>query len=183
MRRRFRTGRVCLDLAHTGGEGEYAKWEILDGPEAASRFLGIILGTVPPSVTATEFSELRDLRAAITRASRSLAAGGEVVLAATEAINRAAKPAPLVLELGKNLTVRMAPGTGTACASTIARDAIDLFGSPLAQRIRVCAAEDCQLLYVDASRPGTRRWCSMEWCGDRSKKRAAGRPLGEVHRG
>jgi predicted RNA-binding Zn ribbon-like protein len=29
------------------------------------------------------------------------------------------------------------------------------------------------LLYVDASRPGRRRWCSMERCGDRAKKRKA----------
>ena len=34
-----------------------------------------------------------------------------------------------------------------------------------------------RLLLVDASRPGTRRWCSMDWCGDRAKKRAAGRPV------
>lgn len=54
----------------------------------------------------------------------------------------------------------------------LARDAVDLFGSPLAQRIRVCAAADCGLLYVDQSRTGNRQWCSMRRCGTRAKVRA-----------
>ena len=35
----------------------------------------------------------------------------------------------------------------------------------------ICAAEDCGLLFVDASRPGQRRWCSMERCGNLAKVR------------
>lgn len=54
----------------------------------------------------------------------------------------------------------------------LARDAVDLFGSPLAQRIRVSAAADCGLLYVDQSRTGNRQWCSMQRCGTRAKVRA-----------
>jgi predicted RNA-binding Zn ribbon-like protein len=61
--------------------------------------------------------------------------------------------------------------TAAAALSTLARDAVDLFGGPLARRIRVCAAENCGLLLVDTSRPGRRRWCSMELCGNRAKIR------------
>ncbi|MFE7130281.1 CGNR zinc finger domain-containing protein [Streptomyces sp. NPDC057638] len=43
---------------------------------------------------------------------------------------------------------------------------------PHAHRVRVCAAHDCQLLFADTSRPGRRRWCSMERCGNREKVRA-----------
>jgi predicted RNA-binding Zn ribbon-like protein len=32
-------------------------------------------------------------------------------------------------------------------------------------------ADDCSLVYVDTSRPGRRRWCSMEHCGNRHKVR------------
>jgi predicted RNA-binding Zn ribbon-like protein len=53
----------------------------------------------------------------------------------------------------------------------LALDAIDLFTGPLRQRVRTCAAEDCELLFVDASRPGRRRWCSMARCGSRAKMR------------
>jgi predicted RNA-binding Zn ribbon-like protein len=55
--------------------------------------------------------------------------------------------------------------------STLARDAIDLFTGPLSGRIRVCAADDRGLLFVDASRPGRCRWCSMDRCGNLSKVR------------
>jgi predicted RNA-binding Zn ribbon-like protein len=56
-----------------------------------------------------------------------------------------------------------------AALASLARDAIDLLGGPHATRVRECAAEDCALLFVDASRPGRRRWCSMEGCGNRAK--------------
>ena len=38
-------------------------------------------------------------------------------------------------------------------------------------RIRKCAADDCVLHFVDVSRGGDRRWCSMAACGNRSKVR------------
>jgi predicted RNA-binding Zn ribbon-like protein len=56
--------------------------------------------------------------------------------------------------------------------SLLARDAVDLFAGPYANRIRVCSAPDCALLYVDQSRSGNRQWCSMQRCGTRAKVRA-----------
>jgi predicted RNA-binding Zn ribbon-like protein len=38
-------------------------------------------------------------------------------------------------------------------------------------RIRRCANPDCVLWFLDVSRPGTRRWCSMAACGNREKSR------------
>ncbi|WP_327121301.1 CGNR zinc finger domain-containing protein [Nocardia sp. NBC_01730] len=37
--------------------------------------------------------------------------------------------------------------------------------------MRFCAADDCCLLFVDASRPDRRRWCSMDRCGNLGKVR------------
>ena len=37
------------------------------------------------------------------------------------------------------------------------------------QRIKKCAADDCGVLYLDDSRAGSRRWCSMASCGNRHK--------------
>lgn len=62
--------------------------------------------------------------------------------------------------------------TGSALLSTVARDAVELFTGPYARRIRECGSYDCQLLFVDTSRPGRRRWCAMERCGNRHKVRA-----------
>ncbi|MEV5610330.1 CGNR zinc finger domain-containing protein [Streptomyces sp. NPDC052225] len=36
-------------------------------------------------------------------------------------------------------------------------------------RIRPCAHEACLLHFLDTSRNGTRRWCSMALCGNRAK--------------
>jgi predicted RNA-binding Zn ribbon-like protein len=36
-------------------------------------------------------------------------------------------------------------------------------------RVRRCAASDCVLVFLDVSRNGGRRWCSMATCGSRSK--------------
>jgi len=35
----------------------------------------------------------------------------------------------------------------------------------------LCGADNCALIYLDTSRPGNRRWCSMERCGNRAKVR------------
>ncbi|HEY8527263.1 MAG TPA: ABATE domain-containing protein [Acidimicrobiales bacterium] len=177
LRRRFRSGRMCLDLTHTGGTGEAARWEILHGPAEAARFLGIIVGSEPPAVDEADMDRVRAVRQAISDLARSRVAGAAEPPGTIDVINAAAAEPPLVPQLGDDGSRHLLPGTARQALSTIARDAIDLYSSPLAERVRVCAAEDCGLLFVDASRPGTRRWCSMEWCGDRAKKRAAGRPV------
>lgn len=38
-------------------------------------------------------------------------------------------------------------------------------------RLRVCTAADCQWVFVDRSRPGTGKWCSMKACGNRAKNK------------
>ena len=54
-------------------------------------------------------------------------------------------------------------------------DAVQLFLSPEAERLRVCGGQDCGWVYVDHSRNGLRRWCEMETCGTRAKNRRRGR--------
>lgn len=39
-------------------------------------------------------------------------------------------------------------------------------------RLKICPADDCRWAFYDASRNRSRRWCSMEVCGNRSKVRA-----------
>jgi predicted RNA-binding Zn ribbon-like protein len=40
------------------------------------------------------------------------------------------------------------------------------------ERLKACAAEDCQWAFYDSSRNRSRTWCSMEVCGNRAKTRA-----------
>ncbi len=56
-----------------------------------------------------------------------------------------------------------------ATLSTVARDGVELLGGQQAFRIRNCSREGCALLFVDTSRSGQRRWCSMSVCGNKVK--------------
>jgi predicted RNA-binding Zn ribbon-like protein len=53
----------------------------------------------------------------------------------------------------------------------IVRSAADLLTSPTLSVLRVCAADACNWLFLDGSRNGSRRWCSMRTCGNRAKAR------------
>jgi predicted RNA-binding Zn ribbon-like protein len=53
----------------------------------------------------------------------------------------------------------------------IARSAADLLTSPDSARVRECAGHPCGWLFLDTSRNRSRRWCSMESCGNRAKAR------------
>ncbi|UCZ88035.1 MULTISPECIES: CGNR zinc finger domain-containing protein [unclassified Gordonia (in: high G+C Gram-positive bacteria)] len=65
----------------------------------------------------------------------------------------------------------MAKVTGTPRngLSLLARDAIELLGSPDLAKMRECSNPDCTRLFVDVSRGGSRRWCGMAECGNRKK--------------
>lgn len=47
----------------------------------------------------------------------------------------------------------------------------ELLGSSDVKRLRRCANPNCGWLFLDRSKNGTRRWCSMRECGDRAKSK------------
>ena len=52
----------------------------------------------------------------------------------------------------------------------VARSAGELLISDKLDRVRQCADDrGCGYLFVDTSRNRSRRWCSMESCGNRAK--------------
>jgi len=139
--------------------------------EDLQRWLGLILEVDGIRASACDLAAMRVLRAAIARAAHRAVAGRPPARTDVAAINAAAAAPPLVPVLRGDRTSTAAETTAVAALSTIARDAIDLFSGPLANRIRVCAAPDCGLFFVDGSRPGRRRWCSMQRCGNLAKVR------------
>jgi len=176
--RRWRSGRVCLDLVHSGGAPEHAvHWEVVHGPADLSRLLPRMLHAPDLQISATDadVEALRELRTAVAHLAYAAADGrspADSGLAAhVDVINRFAAGAPLVTALDGEATTFVSP-TAPQALTTLARDAVDLFGSPLRQRIRACAAPDCGLLLLDTSRPGNRRWCSMQRCGTLAKVRS-----------
>lgn len=53
----------------------------------------------------------------------------------------------------------------------VVRSAAELLTSGDLDRVRRCAGDDCAWLFLDRSRNGSRRWCDMTVCGNRSKVR------------
>jgi predicted RNA-binding Zn ribbon-like protein len=51
----------------------------------------------------------------------------------------------------------------------IAECGADLLTSPLVAKVRECQGDDCGWLFLDTSKGGRRRWCSMADCGNRAK--------------
>lgn len=51
----------------------------------------------------------------------------------------------------------------------IVRSAADLLTSEDLGRVRQCARDGCDWLFVDSSKNHSRRWCSMNMCGSRVK--------------
>lgn len=90
--------------------------------------------------------------------------------AARETLNRIAADIAAAPQLQANGTMRLAGGAG-ALLVTLAREAVQLFGSDVARLIRQCESATCTLYFVDTSRRGDRRWCSMSGCGNKAKVR------------
>lgn len=172
----FDAGAVCLDFAHTGGEGRYSVFETLHEPVDLAEWLAQppLAAVVTVPMTVGDLTAAKTLRQAIWDTAHARAAGRHLPAGAIATINKTATAPPLVPELAADgTTAGWAPPVRTAqVLSTLAREMIDLLSGPLSGRIRECASDNCPLVFVDSSRPGARRWCSMERCGNRHKLRA-----------
>ncbi|MFC4033642.1 CGNR zinc finger domain-containing protein [Streptomyces polygonati] len=178
---RFRqgSGRLCLDFLRTlRFRNTPEVTEELADPEALTAWVrqcgpcgeGPVAAPAPGRV-----AEARALREAVH--ALILAAlgpdGPAAIPAAARARLNSAAAAPLP-------TPRLTPSGAlgwhsddpvTATLALIARDALDLATSPaLLPRLRPCASPICGAFFLDHSRPGARRWCSMDTCGSRAKK-------------
>jgi predicted RNA-binding Zn ribbon-like protein len=59
--------------------------------------------------------------------------------------------------------------SAAALLAAVLWSAADLLVSANRKRIRHCANDQCLWLFVDDSKNGSRRWCSMQACGNRAK--------------
>jgi predicted RNA-binding Zn ribbon-like protein len=120
-----------------------------------------------------ELSDANALREAIASLARAIVGDGPIDAHDVDTVNLyAATPdIPPVLSGSTRQAGRSSLRPAQALSS-IAREAISLFGPLGRDRVRVCEADDCQLIFYDDSRAGSRRWCSMQRCGNRAKVRA-----------
>lgn len=169
-------GLLALAFLRTARRDGGVTTEHLGAPDDLARWLasvGLAGARIRPSLA--DLSAALALRAAIGASGAAVARGRAPGAAEIAEINRAARRRPLHPRLdpqasgwgwrGKQAT----PGA----LSVIAADAIQLLGGPLRAQLRLCAAPGCAMPFVDRSRPGRRRWCSVVPCADRAKKAAA----------
>lgn len=172
----FDPGALCLELLLAGGPGAYTAFESLHEPEDLARWSSLSrLDLDPGGVRVDEagLTAARLLRDALWRIVLAHLAGRALPPEDVAEVNRAAARAPLTPAMDATRRCDwILPADATAVLSTVARDAIGLFTGPLAERVRECGSPDCRLVFVDTSRPGRRRWCSMERCGNRAKVRS-----------
>ncbi|MFF2957607.1 CGNR zinc finger domain-containing protein [Streptomyces sp. NPDC057963] len=183
---RFDPGALCLELLPTGGYAADAAYEMLHTRYAAYEVLHTpadLVGWAGESrlpdglclsVSTAELRRAHELRAALWNLAVARAHGRSLAPADLAAVNAAAAEPPLVprVDIDSGGLAWAPDATGSALLSTVARDAVDLFTGPYADRVRECGSERCKLLFVDTSRPNRRRWCAMERCGNLHKVRA-----------
>jgi predicted RNA-binding Zn ribbon-like protein len=178
----FDAGCLCLEFATTGGEGRRSVWETLHRPvdlahwAARSRLAaGCPIDPSTVRIRARELVAAKELREAIWFAAIDLALDRRPRADDLAVLNRFASVPPLMPRIetvGAGGRCWVTPIAAAKLLSTVARDAIELFSGPMAARIRQCAGPTCSLVFVDTSRPGRRRWCSMQRCGNLQKQRA-----------
>jgi len=173
---RFDPGTLFIEFMLTGGPDQFARYDSLHQPADLQQWASACRLSLDPkavSTTAADIRAARDLRDALWRLARQFMSGSQRDPADVATINQVAGSAPLVPQItAAGHAVWGSPITASAVLSTVARDAIEVLTGPAAGRLRECAADDCQLVFLDTSRPGARRWCSMERCGNRHKVRA-----------
>ncbi|MDH6135629.1 putative RNA-binding Zn ribbon-like protein [Kitasatospora sp. MAA4] len=178
---RFRqgAGRLCLDYLRTlRRRGMPDATEELTDPAALAAWVRQCgpCGSAAGAADAGQLAEARRLREAVhtlVLAGRSPQGPGSCPAPDRELVNRwAALPVPTP---GLDPAGRLhwhADDPVAATLALLARDSLDLVSSAAIGRVRDCACPECSALFSDTSRPGNRRWCSMDECGNRAKKKA-----------
>jgi predicted RNA-binding Zn ribbon-like protein len=169
----FVAGRLCIDFTQTGGEsGKRAYWERFHQPSDLADWFAVSPLQLPGiPISSEEFQRALSLRECIWRVAQAVLQGEVPLAADVETINHVAAMPDLPPQLAEDGSKRAwrSPATASEAFSLIARDAVDLFSGELRSRIRECENPSCRLMFVDASRPGKRRWCLMKRCGNIAK--------------
>ncbi|GAA1440269.1 CGNR zinc finger domain-containing protein [Leifsonia poae] len=170
----FDSGSLALDFAYTGGPDHPGEQrETVRDAAGLNDWLTDRFPEVAPTAGEREFTDAGTLRSSIGRLARQASDGDGLAPDDIDIVNLfAAMPdIPPVLAGGGRQAGRSNARPHQALG-TVARDAVRLFGAEAGGRIRECSADDCRLVYLDTSRSGNRRWCSMQRCGNRAKVRA-----------
>ena len=182
-------GELCLDFVNTGssrqlgpfverlhGYGDLVRWGERTGalqPEESARLRAAARRNDAQATHVLE--EARALREAIYRVFRARRDNVQPAAGDLALLNAAAARATLAQQL-----VVTDEGFDVAWPASedlerawwpVATSALALLLSSDVSRVKECASENCNWLFLDASKNRSRRWCEMKDCGNRAKAR------------
>jgi predicted RNA-binding Zn ribbon-like protein len=167
---RFGLGHQVLDFLATLAGRRTAPVERLATPDDLSRWLelaGLATGARCDRRLLAQTHELREALYRLVVEAREQRAPGATDLDLVNAWARRRARSP---QLDASLRVTLVGADPCRAAlGELARAGIELVAGGGLPRIRNCANPACSLMFIDHSRPGRRRWCSMERCGNRAK--------------
>ncbi|MCP4202542.1 MAG: hypothetical protein GY769_11480 [bacterium] len=182
-------GALCLDFANTWEDRSRAETEKLHGFVDLLAFadqVGILgrrqagaleaMARDQPQRAEKALATAIDLREALYRIFEARVTGGSARSGDLERVNAAFADATARLRLETDGTGFAWGWHGLASSfeaplAPIARSAAELLTGAELERVRECDGERCTWLFLDSSRNRSRRWCSMETCGNRAKAR------------
>ena len=183
-------GRTCLDFVNTASQRRVGPFK-----DRLQSYEDLVLWAVAAEqLTEAEATDLRrkaaadpagaaavlergrELRESIYRVFSSRAAGRELPAADLKRISE---------EYGRAAVNRvLTPSNVGVCQFEwqthdslerplwpVAVSATNLIASEDALRVKECATENCNWLFLDSSKNRSRRWCDMKECGNRAKAR------------
>jgi predicted RNA-binding Zn ribbon-like protein len=180
-------GALCLDFANTMGDRRRPESDRLVGYAQLLAF-GTEAGLLSrreteelarrarrePAAAAAAMRAALELREALYRLLAAQARGRRPAAGDLDAVNAAisgALPHLRVERAGDGYAWAWDDAAGSLAAPLrpIARSAAELLTSDDLERVRQCDGDTCTWLFLDTSRNRSRRWCSMETCGNRAK--------------
>ena len=188
---------LCLEFANTlFWRGSKPPTETLHGPDDLLAWARASAGApqavadacratwaARPGDAADAFRAAIDVRETIQRMFAAVASRQAPAAADLSAFNRWLGAAPVRSQLGQiddgfGWDVH-ADAQWNAASDTVAPlllagvlwSGADLLTGPRRARVRRCANDRCLWLFLDDSKSGNRRWCSMSACGNRAKAR------------
>jgi predicted RNA-binding Zn ribbon-like protein len=167
---KFRGGSPALDLAATvTGRLGATPHDLLAKPADLDRWLvAAELADAAPGSTEGNLVQARSLREALYRLALSRAEAVALPAADRDLLNAYAALPAAPLQLCADGRARLS-GDVRGLLAELAREGVSLLGGDFGDRIRQCEGPPCAVLFVDTSRKGDRRWCSMSACGNKAK--------------
>src|SRR5262245_28124516 len=168
---------LCLEFANTRyWRGQPTPTETLNSAEDLTTWAAANVAREARSLSRREFERGLEMRETIYRVFDATARGKAPAASDLQALNEQLAVAPGRSTLRRDRTgfawtIDLRASSAQGQLAPVLWSAGDLLTGGRLDRVKRCANPECGWLFLDDSRAGKRRWCSMASCGNRAKAR------------